>query len=66
MCDVSDSQGDLQIISWFLSEKKLSEFNRIYTSLMSSVLSLGIVPERQIESSTAYIYAALELNKSKK
>jgi multisubunit Na+/H+ antiporter MnhF subunit len=47
-------------------QKNVSEFNRIYTSLMSSVLSLGIVPERQIESNTAYIYAVLELNKSRK
>ena len=59
-------KGITGIRSSYRMQKKVSKFNRIYTSLMSSVLSLGIVPERQIESSTAYIYAVLELNKSRK
>ena len=56
-------QGVTGIKSPKTFDEKISEADEVYVSLMSSLLSIGLVPEKYVEDNTAYIYCILELDK---
>ncbi|MFQ3307678.1 MAG: hypothetical protein ACI8ZF_000941 [Candidatus Midichloriaceae bacterium] len=56
-------QGITSLKSPKTFNKKINGSDEIYASLMSSLLSIGLVPDDYIERNTAYIYCILELDK---
>ena len=60
---VMKEQGVTGIKSSIIFHKETNESDKIYVLLMSSLLSIGLVPEDYVEQNTAYIYCILELDK---
>ena len=56
-------QGITGIKSPKIFNEKINGADKVYASLMSSLLSTWLVPEKYVEDNAAYIYCILEFGK---
>ena len=60
---IMKEQGITGIKSPKTFNEKINGADEVYASLMSSLLSTGLMPEKYVEDNTAYIYCILEFGK---